>query len=59
MCAAATAVLKTPIDCNYCDFADSTIGEQINPKNGDFAEPQEPGLGKDPDMAVIALQPVA
>ena len=59
MYAAATAVHETPIDCYYCDFAESAFGEQINPKNGDFAEPQEPGLGKDPDMAVIALQPVA
>ncbi len=41
------------------DFAESAFGGQINPKNGDFAVPQEPGLGKDPDMAVIARQRVA
>ena len=41
------------------DFAESAFGGQINHKNGDFDVPQEPGLGKDPDMAVIARQRVA
>jgi L-alanine-DL-glutamate epimerase-like enolase superfamily enzyme len=55
----AAAAREIPIERYYCDFAESAFGGQINPKNGDFAVPQEPGLGKDPDMAVIARQRVA
>ena len=55
----AAAAREIPIERYYCDFAESAFGEQIIPKNGDFAVPQEPGLGKDPDMAVIARQRVA
>lgn len=55
----AAAAREIPIERYYCDFSETPFGEQIIPKNGDFAVPQEPGLGKDPDMAVIARQRVA
>ncbi len=55
----AAAARKIPIERYYCDFAETAFGEQIIPKNGDFAVPQEPGLGKDPDEVVIARQRVA
>lgn len=52
VCAASTR--EIPIERYYCDFAGTPFGEQIIPKNGNFAVPQEPGLGKDPDPAIIA-----
>ena len=51
VCAASARLI--PIERYYCDFAESPFGEQIIPKNGDFAVPQEPGLGKDPDMRLV------
>jgi len=50
----AASAREIPIERYYCDFAETPFGEQIIPKNGNFAVPQEPGLGKDPDPAVIA-----
>jgi len=50
----AASARDVPIERYYCDFAETPFGEQIIPKNGAFAVPQEPGLGKDPDAAVIA-----
>ena len=50
----AAAAREVWIERYYCDFAETPFGEQIIPKNGDFAVPQEPGLGKDPDPAIIA-----
>lgn len=57
VCAASTRIV--PIERYYCDFAETPFGEQIIPKNGDFAVPQVPGLGKDPDMAIIEKMRVA
>lgn len=37
----------------YCDFAENPFGEAINPKNGRIAVPQGPGLGIDPDPALL------
>ncbi len=37
----------------YCDFAENPYGEAINPKNGRIAIPQGPGLGMDPDPALL------
>ena len=31
----------------------SPFGEQIIPKNGDFAVPPGPGLGQDPDLDLV------
>jgi D-galactarolactone cycloisomerase len=50
----AASAREIPIERYYCDFAETPFGEQIIPKNGNFAVPQEPGLGKDPDPAIIA-----
>ena len=57
VCAASARLI--PIERYYCDFAESPFGEQIIPKNGDFAVPQEPGLGKDPDMGLVEKMRVA
>ena len=40
----AAAVREIPIERYYCDFAETPFGDQINPQNGEFAVPQEPGL---------------
>jgi L-alanine-DL-glutamate epimerase-like enolase superfamily enzyme len=37
----------------YCDFEETPLGETINPKNGRIGVPQGPGLGIDPDPAVL------
>jgi D-galactarolactone cycloisomerase len=37
----------------YCDFADNPLGEAIHPRNGRIGVPQGPGLGLDPDPALI------
>jgi len=50
----AASAREIPIERYYCDFAETPFGDQIIPKNGNFAVPQEPGLGKDPDPAMIA-----
>ena len=50
----AASAREVWIERYYCDFAETPFGEQIIPKNGDFTVPQEPGLGKDPDAALIA-----
>ena len=55
----AAAAREIPIERYYCDFAETPFGEQIIPKNGDFAVPQEPGLGKDPDMGLVEKMRVA
>jgi L-alanine-DL-glutamate epimerase-like enolase superfamily enzyme len=38
----------------YCDFADTPLGDAINPQAGRIAVPQGPGLGVDPDPALLA-----
>ena len=50
---------ETWIERYYCDFAVAPFGEQIHPKDGMFAVPQEPGLGKDPDLDIIERMRVA
>ena len=57
VCAVSARLI--PIERYYCDFAETPFGEQIIPKNGDFAVPQTPGLGKDPDMAIVEKMRVA
>ena len=50
----AASAREVWIERYYCDFTATPFGEQINAHNGYFAVPQEPGLGKDPDEAMIA-----
>ena len=57
VCAAAPR--EIPIEHYYCDFAETPFGDQIKPKNGAFALPQAPGLGQDPDEAIVARMRVA
>ena len=49
----AASAREIPIERYYCDFGDNSFGEQIIPKNGDFAVPQVPGLGQDPDVNLV------
>jgi len=37
----------------YCDFAENPLGDAINPRGGRIAIPQGPGLGIDPDPALL------
>lgn len=37
----------------YCDFAQTPWGEAINPQDGRMPVPQGPGLGVDPDPALL------
>ncbi len=55
----AAAAREVWIERYYCDFAATPFGEQIIPRDGVFAVPQEPGLGKDPDATIIARTRVA
>jgi len=50
----AAAAREIPIERYYCDFTETPFGELIEPKNGEFAVPQGPGLGRDPDEALVA-----
>jgi L-alanine-DL-glutamate epimerase-like enolase superfamily enzyme len=50
----AAAAREVPIERYYCDFAETPFGDQINPRNGQFAVPQGPGLGHDPDEQLVA-----
>lgn len=50
----AAAAREIPIERYYCDFGETPFGDQIIPKNGEFALPQGPGLGQDPDEAIVA-----
>lgn len=52
VCAAAERAI--PIERYYCDFAETPFGDQIDPKNGEIAVPQGPGLGRDPDPGLVA-----
>jgi D-galactarolactone cycloisomerase len=55
----AASAREIPIERYYCDFTETPFGDQIIPKNGDFAVPQGPGLGHDPDPALIERMRVA
>lgn len=57
VCAASPR--ETWIERYYCDFAATPFGEQINPRDGALAVPQEPGLGKDPDLEIVERMRVA
>ncbi len=37
----------------YCDFDETPFGDIINPRHGRIAVPQGPGLGLDPDVALL------
>lgn len=37
----------------YCDFSDNPLGDAIHPQAGRIAVPQRPGLGVDPDPALV------
>jgi D-galactarolactone cycloisomerase len=37
----------------YCDFSENPLGDAIHPRNGRIAVPQGPGLGVDPDAALL------
>jgi L-alanine-DL-glutamate epimerase-like enolase superfamily enzyme len=50
----AAAAREIPIERYYCDFVETPFGDQINPQRGQFAVPQGPGLGQDPDTALVA-----
>jgi L-alanine-DL-glutamate epimerase-like enolase superfamily enzyme len=52
VCAAATR--EIPIERYYCDFTETPFGDAIVPKHGKFLVPQVPGLGVDPDAALVA-----
>jgi L-alanine-DL-glutamate epimerase-like enolase superfamily enzyme len=37
----------------YCDFAENPLGDAIHPRQGRITVPQGPGLGADPDPALL------
>ena len=49
----AASAREIPVEHYYCDFTQTPFGDQIIPKNGDFAVPQVPGLGQDPDPDMV------
>jgi D-galactarolactone cycloisomerase len=51
--ASATQSGEIWIERFYCDFAENPLGDAINPKKGRIAIPQGPGLGIDPDPAMV------
>jgi L-alanine-DL-glutamate epimerase-like enolase superfamily enzyme len=55
----AASAREIPIERYYCDFTETPFGDQIIPKNGDFAVPQGPGLGQDPDLNLVERMRVA
>jgi len=55
----AASAREIPIERYYCDFDQTPFGEQIIPRNGDFAVPQGPGLGQDPDLKLVERMRVA
>jgi L-alanine-DL-glutamate epimerase-like enolase superfamily enzyme len=55
----AASAREIPIERYYCDFTEHPFGEQILPKNGEFAVPQGSGLGQDPDPAIVERLRVA
>jgi L-alanine-DL-glutamate epimerase-like enolase superfamily enzyme len=55
----AASAREIPIERYYCDFTQTPFGDQIIPKSGDFAIPQAPGLGQDPDLDLVERMRVA
>jgi L-alanine-DL-glutamate epimerase-like enolase superfamily enzyme len=43
----------TPVERLFVDLEASPIGDWVDPNNGDMRVPQGPGLGADPDPALI------
>jgi D-galactarolactone cycloisomerase len=44
---------ETLVERFYCDFAENPLGDAIHPRQGRIAVPQGPGLGVDPDPALL------
>jgi D-galactarolactone cycloisomerase len=44
---------EIPVERYYADFDDTPLHDAINPQNGRMLVPQGPGLGVDPDPALI------
>ncbi len=57
LCAAAAK--ETWIERYYCDFEQHPFGAIIDPREGDIVVPEGPGLGADPDMAIVEKLRVA
>lgn len=57
LCAAAAK--ETWIERYYCDFEQHPFGAIIDPHEGDIVVPNVPGLGADPDMAIVEKLRVA
>ena len=51
-CIAAMAS-ESLVERFYCDFVENPLGDAIHPKDGRIAVPQGPGLGVDPDPALV------
>jgi L-alanine-DL-glutamate epimerase-like enolase superfamily enzyme len=51
---AATLNFETMIEYSYCDLGANPLGNAIAVANGKIAVPMGPGLGRDPDPAVLA-----
>ena len=51
--ACAAQPRETWVERFYCDFNETPFGDAINPRNGRIAIPQGPGLGIDPDPALL------
>lgn len=50
---------ESMVERYYCDFAENPLGDAIHPRDGFIGVPQAPGLGLDPDPAVVARLRVA
>jgi D-galactarolactone cycloisomerase len=49
----ATVAPHAPFEHIFIDLEDSPLGEWVRPVNGQVRIPQGPGLGRDPDLAVL------
>lgn len=49
----AAMTQECPVERFYCDFAENPLGEAIHPRGGRITVPQGPGLGVDPDPALL------
>jgi D-galactarolactone cycloisomerase len=44
---------ETPCEHRYCDLLESPLGDAVVAKDGRLRVPQGPGLGVDPDLAIL------